>query len=221
MSTAFDITPDEARERICELCRLFYGQGWVSGTGGGISIRAGDRIVMAPSGVQKERIQPADLFELDLEGEVLKAPAEGAKLSECAPLFLAAYRLRGAGAVLHSHSVNALLATLAFEGDFRVTHLEMMKGIRGHGYHDELRVPIIRNTARECELTESLTAAIEAHPKTQAVLVERHGVYVWGRSWAEAKTQAECYDYLFEAAVKMKQLGLDPAAAPERAAAAE
>ena len=162
----------------------------------------------------------------DKLGEVMRARqqlalAAARKLSECAPLFLAAYRLRGAGAVLHSHSVNALLATLAFEGDFRVTHLEMMKGIRGHGYHDELRVPIIRNTARECELTESLTAAIEAHPKTQAVLVERHGVYVWGRSWAEAKTQAECYDYLFEAAVKMKQLGLDPAAAPERAAAAE
>ena len=30
----------------------------------------------------------------------------------------------------------------------------------------------------------------------------------------QAKTQAECYDYLFEAAVKMRQLGLDAARPP-------
>jgi ribulose-5-phosphate 4-epimerase/fuculose-1-phosphate aldolase len=40
------------------------------------------------------------------------------------------------------------------------------------------------------------------------VLVRNHGVYVWGRDWKQAKTQAECYDYLFEAAGRMKQLGL-------------
>ena len=40
-----------ARERIVELCRQFYAQGWVSGTGGGLSLREGDRIYVAPSGV--------------------------------------------------------------------------------------------------------------------------------------------------------------------------
>jgi ribulose-5-phosphate 4-epimerase/fuculose-1-phosphate aldolase len=40
------------------------------------------------------------------------------------------------------------------------------------------------------------------------VLVRRHGVYIWGRDWAQAKTHAECYHYLFEAAVRMAQLGL-------------
>lgn len=36
----------------------------------------------------------------------------------------------------------------------------MIKGIEGHGYHDELVVPIIENTAYERELTESFTKAV-------------------------------------------------------------
>lgn len=41
--------------------------------------------------------------------------------------------------------------------------MEMIKGIEGHGYHDELVVPIIENTAYEGELTESFTKAVCYH----------------------------------------------------------
>jgi methylthioribulose-1-phosphate dehydratase len=212
---------EDPREIIVALCRAFYRQGWVSGTGGGVSIREGDRVYMAPSGVQKELLHPDDLYVLGPKGELIEGPRrprrpgeKPSKISACAPLFYAAFELRGAGAVLHSHSVHAMLATLLFEEELRVTHLEMMKGIKGTGYHDELVVPIIENTAHESDLADAMRAAIEAYPKSQAVLVRRHGVYVWGQDWVAAKTQAECYDYLFEAAVKMKQMGLDPAAAP-------
>lgn len=206
---------EDPRQTIVELCRQFYRMGWVSGTGGGISIREGGRVYMAPSGVQKERLRPEDLFVLDEDGEVVEAPADGdLKPSACAPLFFNAFRLRGAGAVLHSHSINAMLATLLFERQLRVTHLEMMKGITGTGFHDDLVIPIIENTAHECDLADSMAEAIEAHPGSHAVLVRRHGVYVWGESWVKAKTHAECYDYLFEAAVRMRQLGIDPSARP-------
>lgn len=46
-------TVQEAKELICELCAEYYKQGWVSGTGGGMSIKVADgsgTIVMAPSG---------------------------------------------------------------------------------------------------------------------------------------------------------------------------
>lgn len=204
-----DVHPDP-RQLIVELCAQFYTQGWVSGTGGGISLRQGGKVYMAPSGVQKERIRPDDIFVLDEDGNELSRPDGDFELSACAPLFFNAFRLRDAGAVLHSHSINAMLATLIFDRAFEVTHLEMMKGIRDTGYHDQLVVPIIENTAHECDLAESMAGAIEAYPTAQAVLVRRHGVYVWGRDWVEAKTQAECYDYLFGAAVRMKQLGFDP-----------
>ena len=101
-----------ARTLIVELCRSFYDQGWVSGTGGGISIREGDRVYMAPSGVQKERILERDLYVLDREGEIVERPADPQlKPSACLPLFFNAFRLRDAGAVIHSHAMPAFLAT--------------------------------------------------------------------------------------------------------------
>lgn len=46
----------------------------------------------------------------------------------------------------------------------QITHMEMIKGIQGHGYYDELVVPIIENTAHERELTETLAEAVRFLP---------------------------------------------------------
>ena len=89
------VSVQEAKDLIGDLCRHFYDQGWVSGTGGGISVRASTgQIVMAPSGVQKERMLSSDMFVLDSNGEVLEMPTarpppyKPPKLSECSPLFM-------------------------------------------------------------------------------------------------------------------------------------
>ena len=81
-----------------------------------------------------------------------------------------------------------------------------------------LVVPIIDNTARECDLADAMGEAIVAYPRSNAVLVRRHGVYVWGPDWVRAKTHAECYDYLFRAAVEMRRLGVSDASLPSRSA---
>ena len=205
---------------ICALCRQFYDLGWVSGTGGGISIRGRAGIYMAPSGVQKERIRPEDVFLLDgsdlTSCRVLRAPFDPAlRVSECQPLFYNAYRLRGAGAVIHNHSVWAVLAARMAAPDgvgvFESRDLEMHKGLRGKGCFDPVRVPVIPNTPREADLASSLERAIVEHPDVDAVLVAGHGVYVWGKTWQQAKTQAECFDYLFKVAVLARTAGLDAA----------
>lgn len=212
MAPQSSISPDlqgSPRGLIVELCQQFYTQGWVSGTGGGISIREGGRVYIAPSGVQKERLNVDDMYVLDDAGTILERPSNAElRPSACQPLFFNAYRLRNAGAVLHSHALPAMLATLLFDSAFECTQLEMIKGIEGHGYYDRLVVPIIENTAHECDLADRMAEAIEAYPRSQAVLVRRHGVYVWGRDWVQAKTHAECYHYLFDAVVQMARLGI-------------
>ncbi|KAF9978912.1 hypothetical protein BGZ73_008417 [Actinomortierella ambigua] len=206
---------------IPELCRLFYTLGWVTGTGGGISIRKDEHVFIAPSGVQKERIQPKDLFVLELANRSILRKPLVYKPSACTPLFYNAYTMRKAGACIHTHSQHAVMATLLYPGkEFVITHQEMIKGIRkgmtkeNLRYFDRLVVPIVENTAEEEDLTERMAKAMEQYPDTCAVLVRRHGVYVWGENWEKAKCMAECYDYLFEIAVKMKSIGIDPAEKP-------
>jgi methylthioribulose-1-phosphate dehydratase len=62
----------------------------------------------------------------------------------------------------------------------------MIKGVRLGGvgsalsYLDTLEVPIIENTPHEEDLRDSMAEAMKEYPNAAAVLVRRHGVYVWG-----------------------------------------
>lgn len=102
------------------------------------------------------------------------------------------------------------MATLLWPGkEFRISHQEvhsappfpdlpffalltppppfqMIKGVRIGGvgktltFLDTLVIPIIENTPDEEDLTDSMAQAMEDYPDAPAVLVRRHGVYVWG-----------------------------------------
>lgn len=71
------------------------------------------------------------MFVQDIEGKDLELPPVEKKLkkSQCTPLFMCAYTMRNAGAVIHTHSKFAVMVTMHWPGnEFRVTHLEMIKG---------------------------------------------------------------------------------------------
>lgn len=205
-----------------QLSEKFYSFGWKPGTGGGMSIRIGEgtshspyRVFCTPSGIQKEDMVGDDVFELDMDQNVLQIPVtSGLKLSSMTNLWFLVYKLRpSTNCVIHTHSMNAQLATLLDQTEssdrLRITHLEMIKGVGNHAYHDVLEIPIIDNQSSESKLAPDMETAIINFPKCNAVLVRRHGVYVWGDSWEQAKTQLESFDYLFESAIKMKSLGID------------
>lgn len=125
------------------------------------------------------------MFVQTIEGIDLEQPPPEKKLkkSQCTPLFMCAYTMRNAGAVIHTHSKVAVMATLLFPGkEFKCTHLEMIKGIKNQKtaknfrYDEELIVPIIENTPFEEDLKDRLAETIENYPHTCAVLVRRHGV---------------------------------------------
>ncbi|XP_024018201.1 probable bifunctional methylthioribulose-1-phosphate dehydratase/enolase-phosphatase E1 2 isoform X2 [Morus notabilis] len=214
----------DTKTLAAELCCRIYSLGWFSVVGGSIAIKVHDEsvpkpaqlIIMSPIGVQKERMDAEDMYVLSSDGYILSTPSlnpyphKPLKCSDILP-FMKVFEMCNAGAVVHSLGMQSCIVTMLNPSskEFRITHMEMIKGIPGHGYHDELVVPIIEDTAHEEGLMEALAEAISAYPKTTAILVRNHGVYIWGESWISAKTQAECYHYLFDAAIKLHQLGLD------------
>lgn len=229
--------PEHPASLICELCRLFYDNNWVTGTGGGISIRDVEGqnpnlVYIAPSGIQKERLKPWEMFVVELPDEkLLRTPNDCPKEltksykykpSACTPLFMSCYTMRDAGACIHTHSQNAVMATLLWGNhvEFKISHIEQIKAlpqlefnpktkkvekVGSMQYHDTLVLPIIENTPQEEDLTDSLQEAIRKYPGATAVLVRRHGIYVWGENVWKAKVYNEALDYLLELAVKMKQ----------------
>jgi methylthioribulose-1-phosphate dehydratase len=158
--------PEHPANLICSLCRNFYHLGWVTGTGGGVSIVRGSHIFIAPSGLQKELLQPEHIFVMEKSTRAYLRKPIGLKPSACTPLFLAAFD-RGAGSCIHTHSQWAVLVTLLVERDaveqgqkveercFEIERIEQIKAFpkgRGKagmlGYFDRLQVPIIENTAQ-------------------------------------------------------------------------
>jgi methylthioribulose-1-phosphate dehydratase len=196
------------RELLVELLGVFYAKGWVSGTGGGICGPAdGGGLLLAPTGVHKERVRADEFFTVDpTDGRVLRTPRDTElRPSECNPIFCLAARERGARSVVHSHALAAVLtADLAPDADHvAIRDLEMLKGIRGVANRDVHLVPLIRNTPHESELVEQLRAVL-ADPRFEhsfAVLVADHGAYIWGDDVWEAKRHTEVYHFLFEATV--------------------
>ena len=204
------------RALLCEMLSLFYEKGWVAGTGGGICAALdGETLLMAPSGVHKERVAPDDLFVVDRHGRVVRPPsAPGLRLTECSAIFCAVAERRGAGSVMHSHALSAVLAADLAEGADRlpIRQLEMLKGIRGCTNADAHAVPVIDNTAREPELVGRIREVLDQpeFARSACVLVRDHGAYIWGEDLWEAKRHAEVYHFLFEAIVARARRALAP-----------
>lgn len=60
---------------------------------------------------------------------------------------------------------------------------------RAYRYDEDLVLPIIENTCFEADLKDAMLAAMRKYPSANAVMVRRHGIYVWGDTWQQCKTQ--------------------------------
>ena len=146
--------------RLAEIGHGFYIRGWVMGTSGNFSAvvsRHPFRLAITASSVHKGRLRAGDILQCDEHGAAVgrKAVAPGAALpaSSGTPsaetlLHLEIVRRRGAGAVLHTHSVwGTMLSDLhAAAGGFEIAGYEMLKGLSGVRSHEHQEwVPILAN----------------------------------------------------------------------------
>src|SRR5262245_57824187 len=92
-------------DELAEVGRAFYARGWMLGTSGNLSAvlrREPLELAITSSGVEKDRLATNHILHVDEAGNVIEG--EGRPSAETL-LHLSVARLRGAGAVLHTHSV--------------------------------------------------------------------------------------------------------------------
>jgi len=190
------------QQEIDELCaagRTCHGRGWVPATSGNFSVRSGDRVFITPTGLDKGKLAPADLLEIDLEGRALSG--HGRPSAETS-LHTVIYRERlEARSILHVHTVwNTLLSgKFLTVGHVALQGYELLKGLSGVSTHEHIeRVPIIENTQEYSSLAEHLRAVLRENAHVHGVLLSRHGLYTWGESVAEARRHLEALEFLFE-----------------------
>jgi len=191
----------ELAAQLVDVAAGFHARGWMLGTSGNLSAlvaRDPVRLAITRSGVDKGRLSPAHILEVDESGTVLQG--EG-KASDETSLHVEIMRHRGAGSVLHTHSVSSTILSLAHEkeGGIALSGFEMLKGLAGVRTHEHREwVPVLPNTQDYVRLVADIAATLDRHPEAHGLLLSGHGLYTWGRDVAEAKRHVEILEFLFE-----------------------
>jgi methylthioribulose-1-phosphate dehydratase len=188
----------------------FYARGWVLGTSGNFSAvlsRAPLELAITVSGASKGSLRAADVLVVDADG-VPVGDASGRPSAETA-LHLAIVRARGAGAVLHTHSIwSTVLSGLhAPDGGLTIQGLEMLKGLEGVTTHRHVEwVPVFENTQDIPALAREVETMLGQFPAVHGFLLRGHGLYTWGVDVAQARRHVEIFEFLLEAAGRMRTL---------------
>jgi len=193
---------DDLAAQLAEVGRECYSRGWALGTSGNFSAVVSQNplsLAITTSGVDKGLLEASQIVEIDSRGRVMRGA--GTPSAETT-LHLAIVRSRGAGAVLHTHSIwSTILSDAAGDaaGGVAIDGYEMLKGLDGVRTHEHREwLPIVDNTQDWSAAAPRIEAKLREHPDAHGFLIRRHGLYTWGRDLAEAKRQVEIFEFLFE-----------------------
>ena len=189
--------------QLAEIGRRFDARDWVLGTSGNFSVvleRDPIRLAMTRSGVAKGSLTADGIVEIDGDGIPLQA--QSGRPSAEARLHVAIACARGAGAVLHTHSIwsTVLSDRHAPEGGLAIAGYEMLKGLEGVSTHEHREwIPILENDQDMVRLAGRTRELLAEHGSCHGFLLRRHGLYTWGDTLSQAARHVEILEFLLEA----------------------
>jgi methylthioribulose-1-phosphate dehydratase len=194
----------EPIEGLRDIGHHFWTRGWSLGTSSNYSVvvqRDPLRLLITASGKDKGHLAPDDFVIVDADGQ--RVPAEQPASSAETLLHCSVAEIRGAGAVLHTHSVWATILSDHFAqlGGIMFEGFEMLKGLEGIKTHQsKVWLPIFENTQDIRKLREQVEEMWRQHPDRPCwgYLLRRHGMYTWGKNLAEAARHVEVIEFLLE-----------------------
>lgn len=190
----------EAQAAIVAVGRWLDGKGWAPATAGNYSMRLDDgSFAVTVSGKHKGRLTPEDVMRVDSAGTSL----DGKKPSAETALHLDLYaRFPDCGAVLHSHSPQAVGLSRAFPyaHAYDLQGHEMLKVLPGITTHDvSVALHIVDNCQDMADIIGHIAPALLEPGAIPAYLIRGHGLYGWGRDMAEAERVIEGIEWMIAA----------------------
>ena len=191
----------QAAESLAAVGRRFHARGWVLGTSGNFSVvtsRDPLRLAITASSVDKGALDPSQILDID---DACSVHGGAGNPSAETLLHFEIVRRRGAGAVLHTHSVWSTLLSDSHGLDrgVAIEGYEMLKGLDGVRTHEHREwVPIVANDQDMTRLAHLVGETVERHPEAHGILLQRHGLYTWGATLGDAVRHVEILEFLFE-----------------------
>jgi methylthioribulose-1-phosphate dehydratase len=202
-------TFSEIAAKLAATAKALHARGWLSGTSGNLSAVVQTEpllLAMSPSGVDKGELTAEQILLVDEGARVING---GRKPSDETLLHLEIVKQRQAGAVLHTHSIwNTILSDMfADEHGVAIEGYEMLKGLDGVRTHEHREwLPIIANSQDMREVADTIRAVLTAHANAHGLLLNKHGLYSWGKDLREARRHIEILEFLLEARGRTLQL---------------
>lgn len=202
------------KETVCEANLELSRRGVVLYTWGNVSgiDRARGLVVIKPSGVPYQGMQPSDMVVVDLEGHIVEGTL---RPSSDTPTHLELYKaFPEIGGVVHTHSTHAVVfAQAGMEiPPLGTTHADYFYGavpVSRSLTRDEVQEAYEKNTGRV--IVETVQETEREPLAVPGVLVRNHGPFTWGKDPAEAVYHSVVLEEIAEMA--WKTLQINPAAA--------
>jgi L-fuculose-phosphate aldolase len=171
------------KERICDMGRRLWQREYTDGNGGNITIRVGDNLALCtPTLICKGFMKPEDMCLVDLDGNQLAGSR--VRTSEAKTHFGIMKRQPAAKACVHAHPPHATAFAIANVDipSCLIPEAEVFLGKIGVA---EYKTPGTQANSDEVG---------EVGKDHQAVLMQNHGVIVWGKDVEDAYWKMENID---------------------------
>ncbi|MGM0836666.1 MAG: methylthioribulose 1-phosphate dehydratase [Bacillota bacterium] len=180
------------------------GRDWFFGTSGNLSIKVTDdplTFLVSASGKDKRKRTQEDFLLVNDAGEAVEETH--LKPSAETLLHVEVYGKSNADCSLHVHTVdnNVISELYAEQKEIVFTGQEIIKALGIWEEGASVSIPIIKNHADIPKLAREFSKHI--HGDSGAVLIQNHGITVWGKTAFEAKKHLEAWEFLFSYHLKL------------------
>lgn len=199
-----------ALSELRDVKELFASRGWFPGTSGNLSIRVGDynpdefQFAITASGKDKTIHTPEDYLFVDQDGK----PCETTRLKPSAETLIHCeiYKLTGAGAIFHVHTVfNSVISEYFWDRkSVPVDGVELIKGFNIWDEEAHIDIPIVSNFAHIPSIVPEISERIVKN--IPGIVLRKHGIYAWGANAFEAKRHLEAFEFIFEYVYRLEML---------------